>query len=558
MKLGFANTNAAIVFNARGVELMGSRRIGEALESYDRALALNPDFVEALNNRGNALRDLGRPDEALTSYDRAIVLQPLVAELFNNRGGAFADLKKFDDALIDYDKAIALRPFYPEALCNRGGALLELKRPQDSLAACDSALALVPDFVEALTIRGNALRELNRMDEAIASYDRAIAFNRNYAEAYESKGIALSAFGRVEEAVAALENAITLMPRRTRFYYHLSLFKRFERDDLRIAAMDELLQESASLDSEARIFLLFALGKAYADLHEHARSFRHFIDGNALKRRQISYPESADLQLFERMRAVFSADFMRDNAGSGDPSSLPLFIVGMPRSGTTLVEQILASHPQVFGGGEIDDFANSSAAIDARQPWPENLLRMSGNQFRELGSRYIRSIKARAPAAERVVDKMMLNFRFLGLIHLALPNARIIHVHRDPRDTCVSCFSILFQKNLNFSYDLKELGRYYSAYAALMAHWRDVLPPGIILDVQYEDLVNDLDRQARRIVAHCGLEWDAHCFNFHRTERLVRTASATQVRQPIYKTSIGRWRAYEAFLGPLFAELGPP
>jgi hypothetical protein len=225
----------------------------------------------------------------------------------------------------------------------------------------------------------------------------------------------------------------------------------------------------------------------------------------------------------------------------------------MPRSGSTLVEQILASHPKIFGAGELNDFGTAVARLGdrARAPFPELVRAMSEEDLRQLGTNYLDATTALAPEAARITDKMPFNFHFVGLIHLALPHARIIHTRRDPVDTCLSCFSTLFTAGQPYGYDLGELGRYYRGYAALMQHWRNVLPNGVMLEVQYEELVDDLEDQARRLVAHCGLDWDETCLAFHKTQRPVLTASATQVRQPIYKSAVGRWRVYEEFLGPL-------
>jgi hypothetical protein len=232
----------------------------------------------------------------------------------------------------------------------------------------------------------------------------------------------------------------------------------------------------------------------------------------------------------------------------------------MPRSGTTLVEQILASHPQVFAAGETDDFSTAMLQVDGLggdvAPSPEAAASMSAHQLHALGARYTKLITRGAPAGAWVTDKTMENFRVAGLIQLALPNAKLIHVRRDPRDTCLSCFSKLFWGYLPYTYDLAELGRYYRLYDGLMAHWRRVIPATVMLEVRYEDVVGDLEGQTRRILTHCGLDWDDRCLDFHLTDRPVRTASATQVRQPIYDRSIGRWRSYAPFLEPLFAALG--
>ena len=246
----------------------------------------------------------------------------------------------------------------------------------------------------------------------------------------------------------------------------------------------------------------------------------------------------------KRIEEVFTPELIRKWEGIGEPTSVPVFIVGMLRSGSTLVEQILASHPQVFGGGEIKLFGKALASISAEQgrtfAFPQVASSMSGRAISESGARYLAELRQLAPGATRITDKMPANFLYAGLIHLALPNATIIHIIRDPIDTCISCFSKLFDEPQLHTYDLAELGRYYRSYHALMAHWRRVLPPQSILDVHYEEVVDDLEGVARRIVSHCGLPWDPRCLDFYRTERPVRTISALQVRQPIYKA---RWNA---------------
>jgi tetratricopeptide (TPR) repeat protein len=317
--------------------------------------------------------------------------------------------------------------------------------------------------------------------------------------------------------------------------------------------MEEMARDAASLSDAERLELHFALGKAYADLDRHEQALRHLQEGNALKRKQVNYDEKATLQRLRDIAAVFSAELIRRNAGLGDPSTESVFIVGMPRSGTTLVEQVLASHPKVFAAGEVLHFTQATEAVTA---FPEGIPSLGAEQLREIGARYAKSVRGLAPAAERITDKLPANFRFAGLIHLALPNARIIHIQRDPIDTCLSCFSKIFTGDQPFSYDLGELGRFYRAYDALMAHWRRVLPDGTMLEVQYEKLVADFEAQARRIVAYSGLEWNERCLEFHETVRPVRTASAVQVRQPLYRHSVGRWRAYEPWLGPLIEALG--
>jgi hypothetical protein len=281
---------------------------------------------------------------------------------------------------------------------------------------------------------------------------------------------------------------------------------------------------------------------------------------NAVKRKRIAYDEAAALRLFDRLRSVFDRRLFEANRGRGCQSPLPVFVIGMPRSGTTLIEQILASHPAIHGAGELSDFdqlAQHMCDADGK-PFrlPEDTRVLQPDDLLKLGESYVAGLQCLTPGAERVTDKMPANFLYAGLIHLALPRARIVHVLREPRDTCLSCYSKLFTEEQNFTYDLGELGRYYRKYAELMAHWRDVLPEARMLEIRYEDVIADLEGSARRLVDHCGLDWDPRCISFHEAGRPVRTASAAQVRRPIYRTSLGRWRAYESHLAPLVAELG--
>jgi hypothetical protein len=377
-----------------------------------------------------------------------------------------------------------------------------------------------------------------------------------YAGAWGNLSLALGALGQAERARDAVERAIALDPTNTTFYLQLSAWKKFAADDPQLAAMEDLARDSATLSPDEQARLQFALGKALSDVGKHGRSFAAYRHGNVLKRRDLRYSEAATLAMFDRIRATFTAERIKDALEIGHPSPVPVFIVGMPRSGSTLVEQILASHPKVFGAGEIEDFKSAMDKPGGIVPFPEKAMTATLGQLREVGARYLESICKLAPQAERITDKMLANFLHVGLIHLALPHARIIHTRRDPVDTCLSCYTHWFAAGHEYSYDLGELGRYYRGYAALMAHWHAVLPPGIMLDVQYEAVVDDLEGEARRIIAHLGLDWNDACLAFHQTQRPVRTMSAAQVRQPLYRSAIERWRPDRAALEPLIDGLG--
>jgi tetratricopeptide (TPR) repeat protein len=550
----------AAAYSNLGMGLHALRRFEEALASYDQALALEPNDPEVYNNRGAVLRDLDRRDEARTNYETAIALKPNYAEPYSNRGNLLRVQGQYEDALVDYDKAIELKPDYAEAHIARGMVLRDLRRHDEALNSCDKAIALRPNYAEAYNARGMVLRDLNRHDEALNNCDEAIALKGDYAEAYSIRANILREIGDFEEMRKALHQAIALEPRRGIFYQNLSNYMKFTSNDRHLLAMEALTQEIDTLPAIDQCNLHFALGKAYADLHQHERSFRHLLAGNAVQRRLIDYDESTTLNSLARTAIAFNSEVMRTKGGLGHPSRVPIFITGMPRSGTTLVEQILASHPEVFGAGELMELSDAVAGVTMLKGdpaiYPEALAALSTRQLHEVSHRYLDSIAAYSPVtAARITDKMPANFRFVGLISLALPNARIIHTRRNPLDTCLSCFSILFGGNQPYTYDLSELGRYYRAYAHLMAHWHAVLPEGAMLEVKYENLVDNLEREARRIVAFCGLEWDDACLNFHETRRSVKTASASQVRQPIYRSSVDRWRPYEKMIEPLLDAL---
>lgn len=549
------------VLNNRGVALQQLGRLEEALASFDRVLGLDPSHLEALNNRGNILRDLGRPHEALASLDRILAINPRFALAHNNRGNLLRDLDRLEDALVSYEAALAVDPQLAAAHANRGFVLWRLKRPGEALACHDQALRLDPRQAGAWNIRGLVLVSLDRPEDALASYDQALAVAPEFADALGNKGMLLMELGRLQEARQALERAVALSPRSARAYYLLTLCGRMSRSDPCFGALQALAREIDGFSVDGQIHLRFALAKAFHDVGEPAAAADQLAAGAKLKREIVSYDEAATLAEMDHIRTAFSARRMAEPGACGNPSDVPVFIIGMPRSGSTLIEQILTGHPEVFPTGEADHLTRAleshgrdSGAILRSH---EALAALEPRRLQELGDAYVRQITlAAAPTARRVTSKCLDYFRYAGLLHLALPKAKIVHVLRDPIDTCLSCYSKLFGEGLPYTYDLGELGRYYKAYESLMAHWRAVLPPGVMLEIRYEDLVADLEGHARRIVSHCGLEWDRRCLDFHQVERWVHTASAVQVRQPIYGTSVGRWKAYEPHLEPLLEALG--
>lgn len=547
-----------------GAALADLNRHEEGCVCYRKVLSINPDHAVAHWALGAMLAKRGGHEEAMTHFKRAITIRPDFATAHRALADTLQDLGFLDDAVTHYETAAAAEPGYHQAANNFANALHKLRRFDEATAAYHRALALNPESAGIYCNLASALIGAGRAKDALVQIETALRLEPSSAVAHKLLGFALEVLGPLEDAVRAFEKALQLGGADAEVHRHLADLRPFTADDPRLAALEEMAGLAATLGSDDQISLHFALGKAYSDLSQYERSFHHWCEGNALKRAQLAYDENHNLGLFERIRASFTSELMERNAGGGYPSDVPVFVIGMPRSGTTLVEQILASHSRVYGAGEIQAFHHAIEQFRSRNDiaseFPEMVAALSPEALRGLGADYAALAAAAAgPGAsrvDRIVNKLPGNFLFAGLIRLTLPNAPIIHVRRDPLDTCLSCFSLLFSyDDLSFTYDLGELGRYYRAYATLIEHWHNVLPPGGMLDVRYEDLVADLEGQARAIVDYCGLPWDGACLSFHDNPRPVRTSSLLQVRQPIYRTSVGRWRSYERFLEPLTAAL---
>jgi tetratricopeptide (TPR) repeat protein len=527
-------------------------RLAEAETCYRQIMATRPDHVVTQYNLGVVLHDQGKVDEAIAAYREAIRISPLFERAHANLGHALRKQGRLQESIAAYHQAIRIKPNHAEVHFNLGLALSDQSRFQEAIAAYQNAIRIKGNYAEAHCNIGLVLLKLGVLDEAVVAVRKAIASKPDLAEAHNLLGVALMQLGQLSEAKESFEQAVRHAPTDAAYRLAASEVTRFVPGDPRLAELEQFARDNASRPDTKQIELHFALGKAYDDVGQHADAFRHWLEGNALKRQQIAYDEATTLEELNQVRSVYTPEFIQASQNAGHPSSVPVFIIGMPRSGTTLIEQILASHPEVFGAGELMYFRH---VVEGTLAMPGGSA-TAGKDMRSLGARYLAAVERLAPSARRITDKLPRNFIFVGLIHRALPNATIIHVTRDPVDTCLSCFSKFFTEEQDFTYDLAELGRYYRGYQNLMEHWYRVLPSGRILDVRYEDVVADLEGQARRIIAHCGLDWDPRCLAFHKTERPVRTASAMQVRQPIYNSAIGHWHVYAEFLGPLLEELG--
>jgi tetratricopeptide (TPR) repeat protein len=546
--LAIAPDNAEI-HNNFGRVLARTGAADAALGHFAQAVAIAPDFAAAQNNLGRAQARAGRHDLALHHLQQVRRLGPVTPVLLNDIATSQAALQDFPAAIANFQAACALQPDYAIAHSNLGNSLAATGKFEAAITAYRTAIALDPEFAEAHGNLGAALLELLHPADALPHLDRALALDPALPEIANARGHALVLLGDLEAAKASFARAVALRPGSAGFYSGLAATSRLAADDPNFRAMQNLARDTEP--GADHIALNFALHKSYEAQERYAEAFFHLARGNALRRAAIAYDETAALGLIARIKSVFCKELLARAPPRTAAPDVPIFILGMPRSGSTLVEQILSSHPAVFGAGELRLLADAATSPVSALAYPENVIACTQAEFTMLGDTYRRRLRTHAPTAMRITDKMPANFHHIGLLRMILPDARIIHTRRDPMDTCFSCFAQCFGPGQPFANDLGELGRYYRAYAGLMQHWRETLPADVMLDVDYEALVTDFEPNIRRILAHCGLPWDDACRAFHNNPRPILTASATQVRQPIYQRSLHRSRNYEAALRPL-------
>jgi Tfp pilus assembly protein PilF len=499
---------------ARGNKLFGQRAYAEAAALYEQALEADPSHAESLNNQGSALLHLGRYEEAERCFRTAIAINPNYSDPCSNLGNLLRQKSQLTEAETLLRRALKLRPNNLDARLNLGSTLIFQGRVRDAKACFSKVLKTTPTNVHGLFGMGQVAMLEGRFEEAESTYRRAAALNPKMTNAW-----------------AALAE--------TR--------KMTQADGEWLEKAEQMVTSTGHPMEEAN--LRFAMGKYCDDVEEFAKAFENYKRGNELlKAMADDYARKDRSHFVDAMIRVYSSQSVAKIGSAGSLSVKPVFVVGMPRSGTSLAEQIIASHPAAHGAGELDFWAS----IIARDPGlTQNPLGEEAR--REVAEEYLHLLESISKGASRVVDKAPGNADLLGLIYSVFPNARIIYMQRDPIDTCLSCYFQQFLMGLNFTFDLLDLVHYYREHQRLMAHWRAVLPPGFILDVPYEELVADQETWSRKIINFIGLEWDPQCLAFHANQRQVTTASAWQVRQKVYATSVARWRNYEKFIGPLKA-----
>ena len=557
----------------------GAGNLREAERLARRVLDAVAEQPDALHLLATVARESGRTDLAVDLYRRLLRRHPAIPIAHNSLGNLLQERDRWQEAIACYEAALVHDPRYVSAYFNLGRALLHMNDLVRAEHCLRQAAALAPEDAQIRARLARALFELDRQDEALAESHRALELDPGSAEILNDTGVIHSNAGEFDTALRHYRTALDLDPGFAKAALNLAKAKRFaaqpDEDEDRIRAVAAHGDE----DPLAQRDLHLALGKVHDDRGEWDTAFEHYAQANRPFAEAAASQVDEGLGLMERMRAVFDADWFaaRPSEAGADPT--PVFIVGMPRSGTSLVEQCLAAHPAVHGAGEqsiVLRLATEAAALagaqvdplgtgvtpmkrasraDAAVPYPECVRGLPAGQIAALGRRYVEQVRALAPQAARITDKLPGNFVYLGFIATILPGARIIHCRRDPLDNAVSLYFTDFMVGHEYSNDLRSIGRQIRGMRSLMAHWEEVLGERL-LTLDYEALVADPERLTRAMVAHVGLEWDDACLRPHEVSRTVRTASVWQVRQPVYRTSAGRARRYERFLEPLREALG--
>jgi tetratricopeptide (TPR) repeat protein len=581
--------------NVEALRIMAGVRLRQkdsdgSLGYSEHALRVDPENAKVLNLRGRARNNKGELDGAEHDFRHAIALDPRFADAHNNLGHILRRRGQVEQAEICFRRALELKPDHGLANLNQGAIYFERGKIRKAIIHLQRGLDEEMTHVPGRYNLAIALHQVGLLDEAVHNYRQVIAYGEERPEVFCNLAAALQALGEIDGAAAGFEEALRVAPgygpalaglagllETAREYergiellmphlkrggaspmVHVAYAQLLRRLDRRQEALVHLapLAGREGLTWEERSPIHFTLGDLLDDLGEYERAFAHYRRANDLK--EVDYGRKRRVREVDALLSVFTPENMRRMPRSPLLSRRPVFIIGMPRSGTSLVEQILASHPEVYGAGELRDVGLLAVQLgrnEERVPYPEVLLRVEEGELRRLSREYLSKMRRTAPKAARFTDKMWQNFEHLGLIELLFPQARVIHCRRDPIDTCLSCFQQSFgTAGPPFTYSLDHIAGYYIEYRRLMKHW-DSICNMRVLEVDYETLVAEPEAQSRRLVDFIELEWDDACLKFYENPRIVRTASYAQVRQPVYQSSVGRWKNYAEQLQPLIETL---
>jgi len=543
-----SHANIALAYKDQG-------KLEQAVKHFRESIRLDPYAPVVHNNLGNVLREMSRPHEAVKAYERALRLDGDFSQCWSNLAAALNEADKRKAARRAVERALQLEPTLAQAHNNKGDIALSEAKYEEALECYRRATELNPKYVAALINMARTLRDMDDPRSAVQTLESALEIEPNNPEAHHAMGVLREQLGNQERAATSFKDAIKVAPGMAIAHYYLAQLRGRRTSDDELADMQRIWREVNMLPND-RMFMAFGLARAHEQRGQYDLAFEFLEQGNRIKAEMQPYDDVDTGKFVDSLAESAEAAAARLGFNAGCSDSRPVFILGMPRSGTSLTEQILASHSQVAGAGELSyayDTAHRIREI-TQQAFPHNMERLTDEQLCGLGEYYLSRHKEPDLSHRFVVDKTPLNFQYIGLLGLALPNARFIHCHRDPVQNCFSIHKMPFDKRQAYAHSLEALGLYYNRYWKLMQRWK-ALFPGRILDVRYEDTVDDIESQGRRMLEFLELPFEQRVLDFHKTERLVKTPSASQVRQPIYGDAVQAWRKYEKHLTPLIEAL---
>ena len=535
------------------IQLYSSGQMDKALLSIKELIQDFPNIPLLHNISGACNSALGEIDSAIISFNKAIELKPDYDEAYFNLGVAFHQTGQLGEAINCYERAISIKHAYPTAHNNLGLIALSQGQLDNALKSFEWAVAYSPEYAEAHNSLGAALQELKQFEKAKVSFKKAVALNPQYAQGLHNLAILSEIINLPDEASEYYEKALAVEPNYAEAYRNQSRTKKYKKNDPQIAQMQSIYSND-NLSISDKVHINFALAKVNEDLGNQKDFFKHLDEGSRLRKKQLNYNINETEEFHSSLVRLFSEDKPKIKKLSLDPLDIrPIFIVGMPRSGTSLVEQIISSHHSVHGAGELNNFKN--VVTPALKNYIGNLTNtINEDDLLSIRKNYIKSLMDLNVSEKIITDKMPVNFRMIGLILTAIPEAKIIHLTRNPKATCWSNYKHYFANENGFTFDQEDLARFFILYQELMGFWHKSFP-NKIHDISYERLTTHQEDETQKLLKYCELDWDNNCLNFHKNTRAVHTASASQVRQKMYQGSSDAWKKYEKFLQPLIMGL---
>ena len=553
--LKLAPQNHMLLFNL-GIALLRQGKADEAIKQFKKAIKIQPQFADAYMEIANAFNFKGDITNSIINYEKTIQLDPNATVAYHHLAVIYQNSGQLSEAIKYYEHAIAIQDDFVDSYCGLATALIEQYKYDRTIRLLETNIQRLPETAYLNYCLAVAYQEQGDVDKAKLYYDKTLDIDSRYIDAQTGLASILALQGEYEKAGEKLESILKSQPDD---YFakliYITYADKFGAADKAIEMGVECLADNKLTDN-SRSKLLFALAKLYEQQGDLDIAFEHYHQGNKLK--NMTFDEQSYVSMFDSLVTTYTADIFAKYHHKYNSSKEPIFIIGMPRSGTSLAEQILASHPDVFGAGElpvVNQMVDQlPTVLDTSTPYPECLKYLDNHTLEQLASEYLEAAQLKSNGEKFITDKMPLNFMHLGFISLMFPNARIIHCKRDPLDTCLSCYFQNFTGEHPYAYSLTNLGKFYRLYKKLMEHWSVVIP-NPIFELCYEKIVVNPEQEIRSMVEFCGLEWNDQCLDFHQTKRTVATASHSQVRQKIYTSSVGKWRSYEKYLDELRSSL---